>query len=180
MRMSDNTLVLDGAAIRGLLPYGGPSLLIDRVVSYDPLARSLTTEKSVSQSEPFVQGHFPTFPLLPGVVVIEALAQACRLFMLLSRISSDSDGGAQLAAMLRTKPRPSGFLVESSVKHTATIVPGQRLQLTVYATGITGRLHSFRVTAQVDGIDAARGRLTLADLPADEDPPDGEVPQCSR
>lgn len=178
--MTDNTLVLDGAAVRGLLPYSGPSLLIDRVVRYDPVARSLIAEKSVSQSEPFVQGHFPRFPIVPGVVIIEALAQACRLFMVLSHISSDSEGGAQLAAMLRTKPRPSGFLVESSVKHTASVVPGQRMQLAVYATGITGRLHAFRVTAQVDGVDAARGRLTLADLPADEDPPDGEVPQCPR
>jgi 3-hydroxyacyl-[acyl-carrier-protein] dehydratase len=174
--MTDNRVLLSGAAVRGLLAYGGPSLLVDRIVSYDPIKGSLTAEKLVSQSEPFVQGHFPGFPIVPGVVIIEALAQACRLFMVLTRASIEPGNDAQLEAVLRAGPRPWGFLFESNVKHTNSVVPGQRMLMVVNSLGSEGQLQFFRVLAQVDGVEVGRGRLTLAASPADENPRDIEGP----
>ena len=73
--MSDLQGVLQEADIRRILPHRYPFLLIDRVVEVEP-GKRVRAYKNVSVNEPFFQGHFPDRPVMPGVLVIEAMAQA--------------------------------------------------------------------------------------------------------
>ncbi|MCL4165742.1 UNVERIFIED_CONTAM: hypothetical protein GTU68_019460, partial [Idotea baltica] len=69
---------LDIHAIKNYLPHRYPFLLIDRVVSADP-GKNLVALKNVTYNEPFFEGHFPNRPVMPGVLIVEALAQASAL-----------------------------------------------------------------------------------------------------
>ncbi|MEO6264326.1 MAG: 3-hydroxyacyl-ACP dehydratase FabZ, partial [Luteimonas sp.] len=81
-------LPIDVTGIQKLLPHRYPFLLVDRVVEFEPHKRVLGI-KSITINEPFFQGHFPGHPVMPGVLVIEALAQAGGLLTQLSRDPDD-------------------------------------------------------------------------------------------
>lgn len=66
--------VLDAAAIQALIPHRYPFLLVDRIVSLEPGQR-IVGLKQVSMTDPYLQGHFPDYPVMPGVLIVEALAQ---------------------------------------------------------------------------------------------------------
>jgi 3-hydroxyacyl-[acyl-carrier-protein] dehydratase len=73
--MNKKNKILDATQIMELLPHRYPFLYIDRVIDYE-LGKSITAVKNVSINEPFFQGHFPEKPIMPGVIIIEAMAQA--------------------------------------------------------------------------------------------------------
>ena len=73
-------MTFDIQEIMGLLPHRYPFLLIDKVVEFEPQKR-LVAIKSVTINEPFFQGHFPGYPIMPGVLVVEAMAQAGGIIM---------------------------------------------------------------------------------------------------
>jgi len=75
--------VIDFAGIRKLLPHRYPFLLVDRVLEVEPGVR-LVAHKNVSFNEPYFQGHFPEEPVMPGVLQVEAMAQAMGILMLLA------------------------------------------------------------------------------------------------
>ena len=70
--------VIDIHRILKLLPHRYPFLLVDRVIELDP-GKTIKALKNVTMNEPFFQGHFPDFPVMPGVLIIEALAQTASL-----------------------------------------------------------------------------------------------------
>ena len=72
---------LDIQEILGFLPHRYPFLLIDRIVEFEPTKR-LVAIKNVTINEPFFQGHFPGYPIMPGVLVVEAMAQAGGIIMM--------------------------------------------------------------------------------------------------
>lgn len=72
--------ILDSVAIQRILPHRYPFLLVDKVVELDPGVRAVAV-KNVSVNEPFFQGHFPGRPTMPGVLLVEALAQTAALMM---------------------------------------------------------------------------------------------------
>ena len=74
-------MTFDIQEILGLLPHRYPFLLIDRVVEFEPHKR-LVAIKNVTMNEPFFQGHFPGYPIMPGVLVVEAMAQAGGIIMM--------------------------------------------------------------------------------------------------
>ncbi len=78
--------------IKELLPHRYPFLLIDRVVDYT-MDESLTAIKNITVNEPFFQGHFPHQPIMPGVLILEAMAQACGVLCSLSLGKSFGGGG---------------------------------------------------------------------------------------
>ena len=84
MTATSYTLPVDITTIRKLLPHRYPFLLVDRVIALQPNA-SIHAYKNVSVNEPFFQGHFPGHPVMPGVLIIEALAQASGLLVGLSQ-----------------------------------------------------------------------------------------------
>ena len=75
--------------IMDFLPHRYPFLLIDRVVEFEP-AKRLVAIKNVTINEPFFQGHFPGYPIMPGVLVIEAMAQAGGMIMMAGMPDRDS------------------------------------------------------------------------------------------
>ena len=73
--MTNNAIVMDAMQIMETLPHRYPFLLIDKITACEP-GESITAVKNVSINEPFFQGHFPGKPVMPGVLIIEAMAQA--------------------------------------------------------------------------------------------------------
>ena len=79
--------VIDIHRILKLLPHRYPFLLVDRVIELDP-GKTIKALKNVTMNEPFFQGHFPDFPVMPGVLIIEALAQTAALDRKSTRLNS--------------------------------------------------------------------------------------------
>jgi 3-hydroxyacyl-[acyl-carrier-protein] dehydratase len=84
-----NENILDIHRILKLLPHRYPILLVDRVLELDPRVR-IKALKNVSVNEPFFQGHFPEYPVMPGVLILEALAQASALLAFSEEKDEDS------------------------------------------------------------------------------------------
>jgi beta-hydroxyacyl-ACP dehydratase FabZ len=129
--------VLDAAAIQQLLPHRYPFLLVDRIVELVPRER-IVGIKQVSINEPFFQGHFPGTPVMPGVLVVEALAQV----------------GAVLA-LREIEDRDSKLVLFTGIKEARfrrPVVPGDTLFLEVTAVRIGSRVQRMRGEAKVDGV----------------------------
>lgn len=82
--------IIDIRQILGLLPHRYPFLLVDRVIDYTP-GESIHAYKNVTMNEPFFQGHFPGVPVMPGVLIMEALAQAGGILVVKSADTSIED-----------------------------------------------------------------------------------------
>lgn len=128
--------ILDSQAIQELLPHRYPFLLVDRIVELVPKER-IVGIKQVSINEPFFQGHFPGAPVMPGVLVVEALAQV----------------GAVLA-LREIENRDEKLVMFTGIKEARfrkPVVPGDTLTLEVVALRIGSRVQRMRGEAKVDG-----------------------------
>ena len=132
--------VLDASAIQQLLPHRYPFLLVDRIVELVPRQR-IVGIKQVSINEPFFQGHFPGTPVMPGVLVIEALAQVGAILAL--REIEDRDRKLVL------------FTGIKEARFRRPVVPGDTLFLEVTAVRIGSRVQRMRGEAKVEGMLAA-------------------------
>jgi 3-hydroxyacyl-[acyl-carrier-protein] dehydratase len=136
---------IDIAGIRKAIPHRYPFLLVDKVDVIEEDKRAIGT-KMVTINEPFFQGHFPDFPVMPGVLIVEALAQtACVL--LLSK-------GGQTGKL-------GMFMGINEAKFRQPVFPGMVLKLHVEMLR-SGRVGKFRGEAYVDGKLAAEGEMTFA------------------
>ncbi len=128
---------LDIHEIKQLLPHRYPFLLVDRVSSYEP-GDSLTAIKNVSYNEPCFQGHFPEKPIFPGVLVIEAMAQAAALLGCVSMNEKPDD-------------RSIYYLVGVDKARFKNIVePGDQIIFNVKFIKLRKNIWRFAVTATVD------------------------------
>lgn len=145
----DLSLPLDIAGIQHLLPHRYPFLLVDRVVELEPEKRVLAY-KNVSINEPFFQGHFPGKPVMPGVLVIEALAQAGGLLSQLSRNPSD--------------PLTETFYLVKvdNAKFSRMVGPGDRLDLDVELKRRIRNMAQYVGIARVDGQQVACAEILCA------------------
>ena len=145
---------IDAREIQRLIPHRYPLLLIDRVVEIEP-GKRIVGLKNVSANEPFFQGHFPGNPIMPGVLIVEALAQA---------------GAVLLLAQPEERGKLPLFAGIDGLKFRRQVVPGDQLRLEVEFTLRRGPIGKGRARATVDGQVAAEGELTFAlvDMP----PPD--------
>ncbi|MDP9268283.1 MAG: 3-hydroxyacyl-ACP dehydratase FabZ [Acidobacteriota bacterium] len=107
--------VLDIVEIMRLLPHRYPFLLIDRVIEMTPRER-IVALKNVTVNEPYFQGHFPGFPIMPGVLIVEAIAQA---------------GGALLLTALADRDKLMLFTGIERAKFRKPVVPGDQLRIEV-------------------------------------------------
>jgi 3-hydroxyacyl-[acyl-carrier-protein] dehydratase len=128
--------VLDSQAIQQLLPHRYPFLLVDRIIELVPKQR-IVGIKQVSINEPYFQGHFPGAPVMPGVLVVEALAQVGAVLAL--REIEDRDSKLVLFTGIR------------EARFRRPVVPGDTLTLEVTALRIGSRVQRMRGEAKVDG-----------------------------
>jgi 3-hydroxyacyl-[acyl-carrier-protein] dehydratase len=135
---------LDVEAIQRLLPHRPPFLLVDRVTSWTPGAK-LTAIKSVTMNEPHFAGHFPGHPVMPGVLILEALAQACALLAILSLPPED------------LKRKVTYLMGIDGARFRKPVVPGDRLELQVEITRQKGPVWKMAGRALVEGQEVAGG-----------------------
>ncbi|MBI5209500.1 MAG: 3-hydroxyacyl-ACP dehydratase FabZ [Elusimicrobia bacterium] len=139
--------MLDIAAIRKAIPHRYPFLLVDKVEVTEEDKKAVGT-KCVTVNEPFFAGHFPEQPIMPGVLIIEALAQtACA--MLLSKASPQHAG------------KIAYFMGIDEAKFRAPVLPGSVLKLHVEVLRL-GRVGKFRGEAYVEGKLVAEGEMSFA------------------
>ena len=153
-------LTIDGTETRKMSPYASPFLMLDRVDSYRPAKKKLTGSKCLGQNEPLMQGHFPGYPIFPGVLLIECLTQASSYLMNLDESAEEgeiSSGTIDKLISTRTK----NLLVESRIKHMSPVFPGDRITLESEIISRVGKRCSFRVVALVNGVEVTKGQITL-------------------
>ena len=138
--------IFDYNQIKDIIPHRQPFLLIDRVIEYEEGERCVAI-RQVSGNEPFFQGHFPEFAVMPGVLITEALAQTGAVAIL----NSDANKG-KLAL----------FAGIDKCRFKKQVTPGDTLQLEVEITKMRGPIGKGTAKATVDGQLACSCELTFA------------------
>jgi 3-hydroxyacyl-[acyl-carrier-protein] dehydratase len=147
---NNSRILLDVNRIRALLPHRYPFLLIDRVIEIEN-GKRIVALKNVTINEPFFNGHFPTEPVMPGVLIIEALAQAAAVLAYESVIASDPN-----------KQRIVYLAGIDDARFKKMVVPGDQLVLTVEVDRIMRNIGKFKCRATVDGKLATEATLMAA------------------
>lgn len=129
--------MMDIQEIQKILAHRYPFLLVDRVVEME-VSQRLVAYKNVSINEEFFNGHFPGHPVMPGVLILEALAQACALLAYKSSTLNPEDLVIYLMAI-------------DNAKFRKPVVPGDRLTLTAEVVRVKGVVWKQRGVATVDG-----------------------------
>ena len=152
--MTDTLLSADIHLIQRILPHRYPFLLVDRVVDIDGY-QSAVGIKNVTMNEPHFQGHFPGQPIMPGVTIVEAMAQTSAVMV-----------GTALG--LADKNLKVYFMAIDKCKFRRMVVPGDqlRMKLTTVRGKPGGKVWKFAGVAEVDGEMAAEAEFTaMMDLP---------------
>jgi 3-hydroxyacyl-[acyl-carrier-protein] dehydratase len=143
--------VIEAEEIQRILPHRYPFLLVDRVIEIEPPTRAVGI-KNVTINEPFFQGHFPTYPVMPGVLIVEAMAQV---------------GGVAVLAADEYKDKLALFAGIDNVRFKRQVKPGDTLRIEVEVQKIRRGLGIGAGTATVNGDLACKGDImfALVDLP---------------
>ncbi|MEQ1923128.1 MAG: 3-hydroxyacyl-ACP dehydratase FabZ [Pyrinomonadaceae bacterium] len=131
------------------LPHRYPFLLIDRVLSYDP-GKDLHALKNVTINEPFFSGHFPHHPVMPGVLIIEAMAQAAAILSFVTMGEKSDDKSVYY------------FVGIDNARFKKPVTAGDALQIHVTLERHMRGVWKFKATAHVDNVLAAEAELLCA------------------
>lgn len=142
-------LPIDVNRIQELLPHRYPFLLVDRLLELDQQARRVVAQKNVSINEPFFQGHFPGRPVMPGVLIIEALAQAGGI---MTQISLGRNANSNLFYMVKV----------DNARFNKQVVPGDVLIMEVQMKRLIRNMGWFSGEAKVDGQVVASADILCA------------------
>jgi len=140
--------MIDVGGVMKILPHRYPFLLVDRVVSLDKSEGRIVGIKNVTINEPFFEGHFPRYPIMPGVLIVEAMAQTGGM-LLMNEIGEDE---AKLAL----------FMGIREAKFRRPVVPGDTLQMNVLLKGKRFNTYTLEGKAMVAGKVAAQAEFSLA------------------
>ena len=146
-------LPIDVTRIQKLLPHRYPFLLVDRVVAFEA-HKSIVALKNVSINEPFFQGHFQGHPVMPGVLVIEALAQAGGV---LTQLSRGTVADNKLFYLVKI----------DNARFSRMVVPGDVLELHVQIKRIIRTMTFYTCVARVDGEEVASADVLCAETDKD-------------
>ena len=139
-------MILEAKDIQKIIPHRYPFQLVDRIIEVEPGKRAVGI-KNVTINEPFFQGHFPGNPIMPGVLMVEALAQTAGVAALMD----DSNKG-----------RLGVFAAIDSMKFKKLVTPGDTLRLEAEITAFKLNIMVVNVKATVDGKVAAQGVIRCA------------------
>ncbi len=144
--------MLDTQQIQAIIPHRYPFLLVDRIVEIEYGVRAVGI-KNVTINEPFFQGHFPDYPVMPGVLIVEALAQV---------------GAVAILGMEEFQGKMPFFAGIDGIRFKRQVKPGDTLRLEVELGKMRRGVGMGTATATVDGALAVRGELmfAVADIPA--------------
>jgi UDP-3-O-[3-hydroxymyristoyl] N-acetylglucosamine deacetylase/3-hydroxyacyl-[acyl-carrier-protein] dehydratase len=142
----DNMEQLDTVAIKSILPHREPFLFVDKIISFEKDKR-ITGVKNVTINDYFFKGHFPEKPVMPGVLIVEAMAQV---------------GGVMMLSQEGHKGKLAYFMAADNIKFRKPVVPGDQLILEVEAKKVKSRTGQVHGRALVDGKVVAEADLMFA------------------
>ena len=145
-------LPLRAAEIRELIPHRYPFLLVDRVEELEPGVRAVGI-KNVTQNEPFFEGHFPDYPVMPGVLIVEAMAQV---------------GAVGVMAIEEYRQKLALFAGIDGVRFRRQVIPGDVLRMEVEISRLKGQIGRGKGRATVDGERVCEADLMFAFAPREE------------
>lgn len=146
--MADAIDPMDTSQIMEALPHRFPFLMIDRIVG-GTLGESITALKNVTGNEPYLEGHFPGRPIVPGVLIIEAMAQA--------------GGVLSHVTMIDVEPKPLFFLAGvERARFRQTVLPGDQLRIQVDVVRVRRGIWFYACEAFVDDKLAVAADITCA------------------
>jgi 3-hydroxyacyl-[acyl-carrier-protein] dehydratase len=143
---NNHSPVLDIKEILKILPHRYPFLLVDKIVSIDLEANTIVGQKNVTMNEQFFQGHFPEAPIMPGVLILEALAQT----------------GGILIHQKGCKDKIAVFLNVSQAKFRNPVKPGDILYLHAEGIHFSSRAGKIKAVARVNDKIAAEAEIAFA------------------
>ncbi|MBC8473984.1 MAG: 3-hydroxyacyl-ACP dehydratase FabZ [Candidatus Omnitrophica bacterium] len=137
---------MDASDIQKILPHRYPFLLVDKIIEIEPEKRAVGI-KSVTINEEFFTGHFPGRPVMPGVLIIEAMAQVAGILMLSTR---------------ENVGKMAYFMSLDKVKFRKTVLPGDQLRLEVNVVKLKSKIGQVHTRALVDGQVVSEADLMFA------------------
>ena len=143
--------MMDINEIREYLPHRYPFLLVDRVTELDYEAQSIRAYKNVSINEPFFNGHFPAHPIIPGVLIIEAMAQAAGILGFKMLDAKPADGTLYY------------FVGSDKLRFRQPVLPGDQLVLEATFHSRKSMIWKFNCRALVDGKTVCSAEITCAE-----------------
>lgn len=142
--------MMDINEIRQYLPHRYPFLLVDRVTELTE-GKNIVAYKNVTVNEPFFNGHFPDHPVMPGVLIIEAMAQAAGILGFKTMGKTPQDGSIYY------------FVGSDKLRFKRPVIPGDRLQLEAVIVSEKRGIWKFDVKATVDGALVSSATILCAD-----------------
>ncbi len=142
--------MMDIQEVREYLPHRYPFLLIDRVLNLEP-GKRIEALKNVTINEPFFNGHFPEEPIMPGVLIIEAMAQAAGILGFVTENKKPSDGYIYL------------LVGTDKARFKRRVIPGDTLHLFAEYVVVKRNILKFTCEAQVDGKTVASAEMLVAE-----------------
>ena len=133
--------LMEASDILKILPHRYPFLLVDRVLEIEP-GKRIVAVKNVTANEPFFIGHFPDFPVMPGVLIIESMAQTAGALVVMS-LGPEAEGKVVY------------FMSIEGAKFRKPVVPGDRLFIHCVKERNRGPVWKFNAVAKVDGVTVA-------------------------
>jgi 3-hydroxyacyl-[acyl-carrier-protein] dehydratase len=143
--------MMDINEIREYLPHRYPFLLVDRVVELDTEAKRIRAYKNVTINEPFFTGHFPQHPIMPGVLIIEAMAQAAGILGFKMMDVKPSDGTLYY------------FVGSDKLRFRQPVLPGDQLILEAKYLSVKRGIWKFECEARVDGKAVCSAEIICAE-----------------
>ena len=138
--------MLDNKDIQNIIPHRYPFLLVDRIIEIE-YGKKAVGIKNVTANEPFFQGHFPGNPIMPGVLIVEAMAQV---------------GAVSILGMEEHKGKLAVFTGIDGMRFKKQVVPGDTLRMEVEMIAMKRGIGKAKAEAYVDGQLAAAGQLMFA------------------
>lgn len=172
--MSENPYRLNVDQIKKFLPHRAPFLLVDRILEIHPtgdlsdvshngkVGTRVVALKNVSYNEPYFQGHFPGYAIMPGVLLLETMAQAAS-FSLYPYLANQPEGVGMMAKNFQCI-----FVGVDGARFRRPVVPGDTVRIETQVTKCRGRLWAFECVALVDGQKVAEADI-MANLIANAD-----------